>query len=97
MASLNRFIPWTDTASSTGHEPRVTLYTKAGCHLCEDAHEVLMTVREEKPFAFEEVDITTDETLMATYGELIPVVLIDGRERFRYRINEKRLRRELSR
>jgi hypothetical protein len=55
-----------------------------------------MGVREDRPFVFETIDITTDEILMEIYGELIPVVLIDGEERFRYRVNEKRLRRELS-
>lgn len=96
MTGLRRFIPWAPETSSEDHEHQVTLYTKAGCHLCEDAYEVLMAVRADKRFAFEAVDITTEETLMNTYGELIPVVLINGEERFRYRVNEKRLRRELS-
>ena len=45
-----------------------------------------MGVREDRPFVFETIDIATDEILMETYGELIPVVLVDGEERFRYRV-----------
>ena len=96
MADIRRYISWETGLSSEKHEHQVTLYTKTGCHLCENAYEVLMGVREDWPFVFETIDITTDEILMEIYGELIPVVLIDGEERFRYRVNEKRLRRELS-
>lgn len=96
MADIRRYISWETGLSSEKHEHQVTLYTKTGCHLCKNAYEVLMGVRENRPFVFETIDITTDEILMEIYGELIPVVLIDGEERFRYRVNEKRLRRELS-
>ena len=72
------------------------MYTKAGCHLCEEAKVVLMRAQEHVAFVFEEVDITTDEALFEKYEITIPVVLIDGVERFRYRINERRLLRELS-
>ena len=96
MADIRRYISWETGLSSEKHEHQVTLYTKTGWHLCENAYEVLMGVREDRPFVFETIDITTDEILMEIYGELIPVVLIDGEERFRYRVNEKRLRRELS-
>ncbi|MBM3263283.1 MAG: glutaredoxin family protein [candidate division Zixibacteria bacterium] len=74
---------------------RITLYSRPECHLCENVHAVLERVRCDIPFDFEEVDITTDPTLVDRYGLKIPVVLIDGVERFYYRVNERRLRKEL--
>ena len=59
---------------------RLTLYGKPGCHLCEEAREVVLEVRERRPFELEEVDITRDPTLEARYRERIPVVAIDGQE-----------------
>lgn len=76
---------------------RVTLYTRAGCHLCEDARATLMRVQTTLPFAYEEIDIATDDALLERYGEKIPVVAIDGVDRFWYRVNERRLVKEVSR
>ena len=59
---------------------QVTLYGKPGCHLCEEARAVVDEVRARRPFELEEVDITRDPTLEATYRERIPVIAIDGRE-----------------
>jgi glutaredoxin len=59
---------------------QVTLYGKPGCHLCEEAREVVDRVRERRPFDLEEIDITRDPTLEALYRERIPVVAIDGEE-----------------
>ncbi len=86
MADIRRYISWETGLSSEKHEHQVTLFTKTGRHLCENAYEVLMGVREDRPFVFETIDIATDEILMETYGELIPDVLVDGEERFRYRV-----------
>ena len=95
MKGLRRYIPWKTEPYAEEREHQVVMYTKDGCHLCEEAYDVLMAVREDRSFVFEMVDITTDKALMDAYGELIPVILINGEERFRYRINEKRLRQEL--
>jgi glutaredoxin len=59
---------------------QLTLYGKPGCHLCEEAREVVLAVRERRPFELEEVDITRDPQLEALYRERIPVIAIDGRE-----------------
>jgi glutaredoxin len=59
---------------------RVTLYGKPGCHLCEEAREVVEQVRQRRPFELDEVDITRDPSLEALYRERIPVVAIDGQE-----------------
>jgi glutaredoxin len=56
----------------------VALYTKPGCHLCEDALKVLRDVQARIPFELVERDITTDEQLHRVYFERIPVVTLDG-------------------
>jgi len=60
----------------------VVLYARDGCHLCDEARRVILSVRERLPFAFTEVDIETDDDLLRDYGIRIPVVTIDGEERF---------------
>jgi glutaredoxin len=59
---------------------RLTLYGKPGCHLCEEAREVVLAARERHEFELEEVDITRDPVLEKHYRERIPVIAIDGRE-----------------
>ena len=60
----------------------VTLYGKAGCHLCDDAKQVIAQVRQDRPFAYTEVDVSLDPVLHARYGERIPVVAVNGDEAF---------------
>jgi hypothetical protein len=61
---------------------RVVLYSRNGCHLCDQARDVILSVRAREPFAFDEVDIETDDDLLREYGIRIPVVAVDGEERF---------------
>ena len=74
---------------------RLTLYTKPDCCLCEEALEVIERVRGEMPFNLEEVDISSDRDLSDRYGELVPVVLIDGDEAFQLHVDERALRDRL--
>ena len=74
---------------------RVTLYTRPGCHLCDDARAVVARVCEELGESFTEVDITTDEDLQDRYAEEIPVTLVDGRQHDFWRVDETRLRTAL--
>jgi glutaredoxin len=71
----------------------VTLYSRPGCHLCDDARAVLERVRGDIPFALEEVDITADDALHARYLERIPVIALDGEELFDFFVDEQALRR----
>jgi glutaredoxin len=73
--------------------PRLVLYGRPGCHLCDDARVVLERIGE--PFA--EVDITTDDALHAAYLERIPVVALDGEELFDFFVDEGALRAHLDR
>ena len=61
---------------------RVVLYAREGCHLCETARAVIEAERQRSPFAFDEVDIETSHELVKEYGIRIPVVTLDGEERF---------------
>lgn len=74
----------------------VTLYTRARCCLCHVAKDVLDQVRAEVPFELEVVDIDTDPDLRARYGAEIPVVLVDGRKAFKYRVDPDELRARLA-
>jgi glutaredoxin len=76
---------------------KVTLYTRVGCHLCDVAKGVLEEVRRERPFDLTTVDVDTDAALADLYGGEVPVVLVDGRKAFKYRVDPAALRALLSR
>jgi glutaredoxin len=69
----------------------VTLYSKPGCHLCEDVRALLDELAPERGFEVHEIDIQSDPALFARYRYEIPVVLRDGVEVARGRIDEARL------
>ena len=73
----------------------LTLYTKPDCHLCEEAKARLLRLQGELSFYIEEVDISKDPDLLARYGEEVPVGLLRGEKVFKYRVDERRLRRLL--
>jgi glutaredoxin len=75
---------------------RVTLYSRPGCHLCEDAREVVERVCADLETYFEEVDINTSPELVEAYGEQVPVTLVDGRRHDFWRVDEQRLRAALT-
>ena len=75
----------------------VVLYTRPGCHLCEEARAILERVRADAPFALRERDISADDALHARYLERIPVVTIDGEEAFELEVDEAGLRERLVR
>jgi hypothetical protein len=74
----------------------VVLYGRPGCHLCDDAREVVLRVRQDVPFALVEHDIERDDALLKAYLERIPVVTIDGDEAFEFFVDEDELRRRLA-
>ncbi|WP_062524469.1 glutaredoxin family protein [Demequina rhizosphaerae] len=75
---------------------RVMLYTRAGCHLCEDARDVVAATCAALEQDWEEVDIDTDPDLRARYGDEIPVATVDGRTVGFWRIDPERLRGALA-
>ena len=75
--------------------PRVTLYTRPGCHLCDEARAVVAAVCAELGEEFAEVDIDGDPGLTRRYGEEIPVTLVDGVQHDYWRVDPARLTRAL--
>ena len=77
--------------SITPVERTVLMYSRPGCGLCDEARRVILGVRERTPFRYEEVDISYDDALELEYGIRIPVVLVDGEERFEVRVDASEL------
>lgn len=71
---------------------RVVLYTRAGCHLCDEARATILEVQAAVPFALEEIDIESSDQLVRDYGVRIPVVTVDGEELFEYTVDATALR-----
>jgi len=77
----------------TGDEAaRITLVGKPGCHLCDDAREVIRRVSHDLDVGWEELSILDDPALAARYAEQIPVTFVDGRQHDYWRVDEARLR-----
>ncbi len=75
---------------------RVTLYTRTGCHLCEEARRVIGEVCGELGESYEEVDIDTDPVLQQRFTEEVPVTFVDGRQHDFWRVDPVRLRAALT-
>ncbi|HEU4657651.1 MAG TPA: glutaredoxin family protein [Capillimicrobium sp.] len=76
--------------------PRVTLYGRPGCHLCDDARTVVLRAARRVPFELVEIDIESDDELLKRYLERIPVVAVGGEELFDYFVDEETLVSALS-
>lgn len=74
----------------------LTLYSRPGCHLCDDMTETIARVAREVPLTLEVIDISTDAGLEASYGLEIPVLLVNGTKAAKYRVSEDELRRILT-
>ena len=70
---------------------RLVLYSRPGCHLCDDARAVLLRIGE----PFDEVDIDSDDELFKRYLERIPVIALDGEELYDFFVDEQDLRRRV--
>jgi glutaredoxin len=76
-------------------ERRIVMYTRQGCYLCEQAWQQLQQAQQRYQFALRQIDIDADERLAREYGECVPVVVVNGRVRFRGIINPVLLKRLL--
>jgi len=76
--------------------PRITLLSRPGCHLCDDARIVISRVAADLEVGWEERDITRSEADLREYWERIPVTLVDGVEHDFWRVSEDRLRAALT-
>ncbi len=75
--------------------PLLTVYSRDGCHLCEQAMTLLRRLQGELGYDLEELDITADERLHRAYFERIPVLCVDGEELCEYFVEETLVRKRL--
>jgi hypothetical protein len=80
----------------SARSPRVLLYTKPGCHLCEDAAAVISRVCDDVGVSWREVNILDDPELSRVFAEEIPVTFVDGQQHDFWRVDEQRLRAALA-
>ena len=76
---------------------QVTLITRTGCHLCEEAESRLAELAAELGFGLRLLDVDADRARANEYSERVPVILIDGAEHGYWRLEEDRFRRALER
>lgn len=76
--------------------PRVTLFTRRGCCLCDDAKRVLLAARRRAAFELEERDIDADPDLRRLYTDEVPVIAINGVKAFKYRVTEAEFLKKLA-
>jgi glutaredoxin len=74
----------------------VTLYSRPGCHLCSEMKEIAYPVAQEMGCSVTDVDISTDPELEARYATEIPVLLVNGRKAFKFRLTARELRKRLA-
>ena len=78
-------------------KPQLLLYTRKDCCLCEEMKSTLSRVAGRVPFALEEIDVDTLPALQENYGNEVPVLFINGRKAFKYRLTAKELEQRLKR
>jgi glutaredoxin len=79
-------------------EPRkVVLYSRRGCHLCEVVKESLVKLSRRGGFTWREIDVDSDVDLRRKFNDEVPVVFIDDRKAFKYRMDEQEFLRKLTR
>ena len=75
----------------------ITLYTRPGCHLCDEAKEEMLAANCADEYVLEEVNIETDPALKESYGWEIPVIFINNVKAFKYRLTADEFKRKLCR
>ncbi len=74
----------------------VVLYTRKGCHLCEIVKESLVKLQKRGSFTWREIDVDSDSDIRRLYNDEVPVVYINGRKAFKYRMDEQDFLRKLA-
>ena len=76
--------------------PRVTLYSKPGCHLCEQAEALIGVVARSQPLTVEHVDIESTPALFAEFRYRIPVIAVDGGQTLEWPTTAERIRKAVA-
>ena len=74
---------------------KVEIYSKPDCHLCDEAKSVLLKVQKEIPFEYCEINISNDLKLFDEFKEQIPVIFINEKKAFKFRVSSEDLRKKL--
>jgi len=74
---------------------QLILYSRPGCHLCAEMKQIAQPVAAAFTCELLEVDISQDATLEARFGHEVPVLMINGRKAFKYRLSARELRQRL--
>ena len=80
---------------STPSKAHVIIYSRPGCHLCEEAKQVIESAQCATEYTLEEIDIESDAALLRRYRYDIPVIMINGEERFRHKLTADEFRRHI--
>jgi glutaredoxin len=75
----------------------VVLYSRRGCHLCEIVKESLVKLARQTPFIWQEIDVDSSDVLRRQFNDEVPVVFINGKKAFKYRMDERDFLRKLNR
>ena len=78
-------------------KPKLTLYSRQACGLCDEMKEVVRAVALKIPLEMEEIDVDRSNELRETFGNEVPVLFINGRKAFKYRVTIKELKKRLMR
>jgi glutaredoxin len=84
------------SAQPSPNPREVIVYSRKGCHLCEIVKEKLSKLERRGGFSWREVDVDADDTLRRRFTDEVPVVFIDGRKAFKYRMDEQEFLRKLA-
>ena len=74
----------------------VIVYSRRGCHLCEIVKESLVKLQKRGGYNWHEIDVDSDANIRRLYTDEVPVVFINGRKAFKYRMDEQEFLRKLS-
>ena len=80
----------------TPSKAHVIIYSRPGCHLCEEAKQAIESAQCADKYTLEEIDIESDPDLMRHYRDDIPVIMINGEEAFRHKVTADEFRRRLT-
>ena len=76
---------------------QIDIYSRPGCHLCDEAKVIIDRVRKRYSFALRVINIEEDPALESAYGTEIPIVFINGSKAFKYHVDERELERKVKR
>jgi glutaredoxin len=83
--------------NTASNKAKVVIYSRPGCHLCDDAKQLIVTAGNNDEYTLEEINIESDPDLLRRYQFDIPVITINGQEAFRHRLSAAQFREALAR